>query len=179
MSPAFVLTLLATGFFLVSLLFLATRKPGYSHLRHTISELGEVGAPDQRLVAFGMFLPIGVLLLVAAFLMRSNEPHSLLALCIGVGYVVATFFPCDPGSPVTGTTRQSVHNLGGAVEYIGGAFALWKLGESLGLPFQVAAFVVFSAALFLSIPEAGPIRGLIQRLAEACLFGGLLWSAAA
>lgn len=179
MLPAFVLILLATGFFLVSLLFLATRKPGYSHLRHTISELGEVGAPDQRLVAFGVFLPIGALLLVAAFLMRFSEPRSLLALCIGVGYVVATFFPCDPGSPVTGTTRQSVHNLGGAVEYIGGAFALWKISEHLGQPFQIAAFIVGAAAILLSVPEVGPLRGLIQRLAEACLFGGLLWSAAA
>lgn len=179
MTPAFVLTLLTTVFFLVSLLFLATRKPGYSHLRHTISELGEVGAPDQRLVAFGVFLPIGVLLLVAAFLMRSSEPRSLLALCIGVGYVVAVFFPCDPGSPVTGTTRQSVHNLGGAVEYIGGAFALWKISEHLGQPFQIAAVIVGAAAILLSVPEVGPLRGLIQRLAEACLFGGLLWSAAA
>lgn len=178
---ATVLTAIAGVYLLISLLWLAPRKPAYSHLRHTISELGEIGAPSQRFVALGVFLPVGLLLLLAASLVRSASPASAaLALCIGVGYIVAAAFPCDPGSPVSGSPRQAAHNLGGAVEYIGGGFALLAIAESLGQPFKAAGFVVLVSAIALSVLPSTSIRGIIQRVAEACLFSGLtlaVWQA--
>jgi hypothetical membrane protein len=178
---ATVLTAIAGVYLLASLLWLAPRKPGYSHAKHTISELGEIGAPQQRFVALGVFLPVGLLLLLAAGLVRSASPASAaLALCIGVGYVVAAAFPCDPGSPVSGSARQAAHNLGGAVEYIGGGFALMAIAESLGQPFKAAGFVVLVSAIALTVLPSTSIRGLIQRVAEACLFSGLalaVWQA--
>ena len=45
---------------------LAPRKAGYSHVMHTISEIGELGARDQRFVALGLFLPVGLCLLFVA-----------------------------------------------------------------------------------------------------------------
>jgi hypothetical protein len=174
---AIALTLFAAVYLFVLLLVVGARRPDYSHIRHTISELGESGAPQQGFVAFGVFLPVGALLaLVAALLLPGGQPNAALALCISIGYLVAAVFPCDPGSPLWGTPRQAVHNLGGAIQYAGGAFVLWRIGESLGQPFRSAGLVVGGVAIGLSIPALAPVRGLLQRIAELCLFGGLALS---
>ena len=175
--PALALTVLAAGYLFVTLVVVGGRRPGYRHIRHTISELGELGAPQQRFVAFGIFLPVGALLVFVAYLLRSMaEAPAALALCLSIGYLVAGLFPCDPGCPSRGTPRQAFHNLGGAIEYVGGAFALWRIGESLGQPFRSAGLIVGGTALALSTQAFRPVRGLIQRVAELCLFGGLALS---
>jgi hypothetical protein len=171
---AFTISILTSVFLFLSILILASRRSAYSHLRDTISELGEFGAPDQRLAAAGIFLPVGLLLVLVAYLVRPiDQPPATLALCIAIGYLVAAAFPCDPGSPAWGTPRQLVHNLGGAAQYFGGFFALMRLSETLGTPFQIAGFIVGSVGFALSIPAVAPVRGLIQRVAEFCLFAGL------
>lgn len=176
-------TVIAAIYLFVALLVLAPRKPGYSHIRHSISELGEIGAPDQRLVAFGLFFPVGLLLLLVAYLIRAASPTAAaLALCIAIGYIGAALFPCDPGSPLVGTARQGFHNLAGAVEYVGGGFALLTLAGTYGQPFKTAGFVVLGTAIALSVLPAHSVRGIIQRIAEASLFGGLaliVWRAGA
>lgn len=173
---AFFLFLFATGYLAAAIFLLARRRPTYSHLRDTISELGEYGSRDQHLTSFGVFLPVGVILLLVGYLLRPfDSPPALLALSSAVGYLVAAFFPCDPGSPATGIIRQSVHNLGGAVEYLGGAAALWRLSETQGSGFQVLAVVVGGVGILLSAPAVAPWRGFVQRGAEVCLFGGLAW----
>ena len=171
-------TAIAAIYLFASLVVLARRKVGYSHIKHSISEIGEVGAPDQRWVALGLFLPTGLLLLpVAYFLQAASPPAAALALCIAIGYVGAAAFPCDPGSPMMGTVRQSLHNVAGAVEYAGGGFALMTLAESLGQPFQAAGFVVLGSVIALSVLSSNSVRGLVQRVAEASLFGGLALAA--
>lgn len=168
------LTAIAATYLLGSLIVLAPKKSGYSHLKHTISEIGEIGARHQRFVAYGLFLPIGLLLLLVAYLIQSaSTPSAALALSIAIGYLVAAAFPCDPGSPLLGTARQAIHNLGGAVEYIGGGFALMALAESFGQSFKAAGFVVLGSAIALSVIPSTSVRGIIQRAAEACLFVGL------
>ncbi len=171
-------SLAAAAWLGAAMLALAPRKPGYSHVRHTISELGEVGAPQQRLVAFGVFLPVGLLLALAGALLRDPFPAgAALALCIAIGYLVAAVFPCDPGSPVSGSPRQGAHNLGGAVEYVGGGLAFMKIGHLAGIPFAWAGWLVLGAAVALTLLPAGAPRGLMQRVAETVLFGGLAWAA--
>ncbi len=173
MPTTLILSGLTSLYLLVSLIGVGRRWPRYTHLNHTISELGEVGAPDQRLVAFGIFLPVGLGLLAVAVATRPvTEPVSALALAIAIGYLVAAFFPCDPGSPMGGSSRQAIHNLGGAVEYIGGALALFRLGETHGQPFVGAGMLVGAGGIALSVTTRG--RGLVQRIAETCLFGGLV-----
>jgi len=172
------ITALSAAYLVASLIALAPRKPGYSHVKHSISEIGEIGAPDQRFAALGLFLPIGLLLLLVAYLVGPASPvAATLALCIAVGYIGAAAFPCDPGSPLFGTARQVLHNLAGAVEYAGGGFTLMTLAESLGQPFKFAGFVVLGTAIGLSVLPANSVRGFIQRFAEACLFGGLALAA--
>lgn len=171
------LTAIAAAYLFSALIVLALQKPGYRHIRHTISEIGEVGAPQQRFVAFGLFLPVGLLLLIVAWLLQPiSAASAALALCISVGYLVAAAFPCDVGSPATGSVRQTIHNIGGAVEYVGGSFALLRIAEDLGSPFRVAGFLVLGAAIALSIAPLASVRGLIQRVAELCLFSGLAFS---
>lgn len=172
--PGILLTLLAVFYLFAALLVLGARKPGYRHLRHTISELGETGAPQARLVAMGVFLPIGIVMLMVAWLVRTFETETLaLALCLAIGYLAAALFPCDAGSPMSGSWRQAAHNLGGAVEYIGGAFALMGIAAHAGDPFRTLGIVVLGAAIPISLPPLAGVRGLVQRIAELCLFGGL------
>ncbi|HVT33223.1 MAG TPA: DUF998 domain-containing protein [Rhodanobacteraceae bacterium] len=170
---ATIMTAIAAMYLFTALLVLASRKAGYSHVRHTISEIGESGDRHERFVAFGLFLPIGLLLLVVAYVTRpTSPPVSALALCIAAGYLGAALFPCDPGSPLSGSARQAVHNLAGAVEYIGGGFALMTIARDYGQPFQLAGFVVLGMAILMSVmPSHG--RGILQRVAEICLFGCL------
>jgi hypothetical protein len=156
----------------VSLIALAPRKSGYSHIKHTISEIGEIGAPNQRFVAYGLFLPIGLALLLVAYLVNSASPvAAMLALCIAIGYVGAAMFPCDSGAPMFGTARHTLHMIAGAAEYVGGGFALMTLAESFDQPFKIAGFIVLGTAIALSFPHS--LRGIIQRIAEAFLFGSL------
>jgi len=172
------ITVFAAIYLAIALLLLGRRKPGYSHLRHTISEIGESGARDQRFVALGLFLPIGLALLVVAYLLRPESSASaMLALAIAIGYLGAALFPCDPGSPLSGSTKQAMHNLAGGIEYVGGGFALMTLARDFGPAFQTAGFAVLGAAVALSVLPSTSIRGLIQRIAEACLFGCLAWAA--
>src|SRR5262245_44964023 len=119
-----VLPLVALGYLAVALAFLGAWTAGYKHLRHTISAIGEAGAPDQGFVAFGLFLPLGLAFAALGFALRAHPYAASLAYCIAAGYSVAAFFPCDPGSPVSGSPRQAAHNLGGAIEYIGGGLSL-------------------------------------------------------
>lgn len=175
--PTIVLTIFAAAYLFAFLFSLGQKKSNYSHVRHTISELGEIGAPHRLLVAFGVFAPVGVILLLVAYLARSTAPESArLALCIAIGYLVAAVFPCDAGSPLSGSNRQAIHNLGGAVEYLGGAFALFRIAEHFGQPFQALGFVVLCVAIAISLPLFSPVRGLVQRAGELCLFGGLAFA---
>lgn len=172
MIAAFVLTLLAGLGLLMAVVKLARNKPGYSHARHTISELGEEGAPDQALTSLAVFLPISVAMGIVAYILTSSLPAAaILAFGLGTGYFAAAILPCDPGSPLTGSFNQGMHNLGGGIQYAAGAWALLRLGETHGLPFRVAGLIVAAALIGLSFPH--PWRGGIQRIAEACLFGGL------
>jgi hypothetical protein len=172
-------TALAAGYLGVMLVLLAPRKVGYSHFRHTISELGESGARHERFVAWGLFLPVGLALLGVAAWARDLQPAvAALAGCIAVGYIGAALFPCDPGSPMSGSPRQLAHNFAGFVQYSGGGFALMTVAREFGAPFQAAGFIVLGSAVGLSVVPAGAGRGLLQRVAETCLFGALalaLW----
>lgn len=178
---AFSLAIIVTVYLLVCVGIFGIKKRDYSQLRHTISELGETGSEYQRSVAYLVFLPTGLQLLLIAYLAQAQSMTIVaLASCIAIGYVVAAFFPCDVGSPLTGSSRQSIHNLGGTVEYLGGAVSLLQLAKQIDPLFSVAGYFVLGASVAISLPFFAGIRGLIQRIAEFCLFAGLalaLWFA--
>jgi hypothetical protein len=76
----------------------ARRRPGYSHLRHTLSELGETGAPDASRVARLAFAPLGLSVWGVAALLGARLPADagtgLVPLSLlGMSYVGAAVFP--------------------------------------------------------------------------------------
>src|SRR5690242_8926977 len=124
-SPALVAA--AAAMVLLGTLYFASLRPGYSHISNTISELGETGTPQAHRVAFTFFLPVGLLVWLALWLVHRHQlgPETssvLLALSgLGTGYVLSAFFPCDPGCPLFGSWRTLVHNAAGLIDYGGTA----------------------------------------------------------
>lgn len=172
-------TILSALWLIAGAIYFGWKKPAYSHWRHTISELDEVGSPLSRTVSYGLFLPVGLLLGVVALLAPTTALAGL-AGCVGIGYVVAALFPCDVGSPLSGSSRQSIHNVGGTVEYIGSAYWLNQIeppgfARDINL-YTLAAGSLIVGSVLLSMPGL-PLRGFIQRLMEGALFGCLLVSA--
>lgn len=169
----------------------ASMRPDYSHISHTISELGESGTPMAGIVSFGLFLSTGLLVWLAIYLaypLYSSErltSTGLLAFAsLGLGYVIAAFFPCDPGSPLIGSWRQQVHNLFGLVEYLGTGVGFMAIGFShvransttAGMALIVSGSAVLVGLVLLSIPSLFGVRGLVQRLAELIIFGWLAFA---
>ncbi len=168
-----VLSLTASVYLSIAIVVAASRRSAYSHVRNTISELAEYGSEYMTKVSFAVFLPVAILLGIVAFLVSSTDlPIAALALSIAIGYGLSAIFPCDQGSPMIGSYRQAIHNFGGAIEYLGGAFSLFWISETTGPAFRVAGFLVAASAILLSFES--PVRGVIQRIAELCLFLGLL-----
>ncbi len=168
-----ILVFLAAILLALAILIGAARRAEYSHRRHTINELGERGSEFEGVFSWGIFLPTGLMLAAGGFMaLSSNPPAAALALCIAAGYLTAAIFPCDPGSPFGGSWRQAWHNIGGAVQYLGGALALMLVAETEGPVFRFTAVAVGAIAILISFP--GPVRGALQRAAEVLLFSGLL-----
>jgi Protein of unknown function (DUF998) len=165
----------------------ASARPGYDHCAQYISELGERGAPHAAWVNLGGFLPIGALTVLFAGLAavaadRWRARVGLLSFSgVGLAYVVAAFFPCDPGCPSPGSATQQIHSSGALGEYLGGGIGLWLARDArvLGAPLAprwlppVAASVALLAFLGMLTPALVPLRGLVQRSAELALFGWL------
>jgi hypothetical membrane protein len=180
------LVVISAAIVLVGTLGFAALRPEYRHVANTISELGEYGAIHFRLVGFGVFLPAGLFLwlgLWGAHLQdrRRATTLTLMALAsLGVGYVGAAFFPCDPGSPLSGTVRQQVHNVIGFIEYFGTgvgfllmAIASFRRGSiSVGTAWAIVGLVAWTGVALLGFEPVFAFRGAIQRFTEALLFSG-------
>lgn len=181
----------ATVLVLVGPWAFALARPEYSHIRHTISELGESGAPLSSLVNFGFFLPTGLLVWLAiavAYPFYARDRSTSLGLCafasLGLGYVMAAFFPCDPGSPLMGSWRQQVHNVFGLIEYLGTGVALIAFGWShtKAKSYRVSVVLVSSGVavlvglVLLCTPSWISVRGLVQRVTEVIMFGWLTFA---
>jgi hypothetical protein len=162
--------------------YYGSRKPGYSHIRDTISELGETGSPVGRRVSYVGFKAIGVLvwlfLIVAADVVPNESAEAFWALSlIGAGYVGGAIFRCDPGAPPFGSWQNGLHNLFGFGEYAGAAGGFAMLKESdywspLSSVMEYAGGLVAVCLLGISFPN--PFRGLIQRIAETTIFLGIV-----
>ena len=174
---------------LVETLYFGSLRPGYSHISNTISELGETGAPHAGTVAFGFFLPTGLLVWFGLALVFRRAPNEYVTVGIisltglGAGYVISAFFPCDPGGPIYGTWRTLVHNVAGFIDYEGtGLGFLFIAGHFArrGARFKAAAFLVAGAVLLVTtglfcFEELTFVRGAVQRVAEVVQFGGVFF----
>jgi len=164
--------------------------PGYSHVGDYISELGAIGAPNATLISLAGFLPIGVLIIGSLMSMASRvqvrgvaRVGYWLLLANGVSYIGAAFAQCDLGCPAVGSDQQALHNLLGLLGYGGsGVGLLLFAGGVAGGPssrtvrsaLRICGVIALACLVAMGVPDAEPVRGLIQRIAECALFGALL-----
>lgn len=175
----FVLYTLGVAYLISGVIFFAAGRPGYNHLEQTISELGEKGAPCANRVNYGLFLPVSLVFILAAFISENSGYEKPLALCIGAGYFLSAFFPCDPGSPLAGSFKQTLHNIAGIIEYGGGIYFLNQgkhLMLSPGFFHPGWIIVIMIVCISLMLFPGFKLRGLFQRILEFILFGQLLWA---
>jgi len=184
-----VAAVLVSGISVLGTWWFGRRAAGYRHLRDTISELGAAGMKDARAVAWLWFAPSGVIFVVAALALGqalgtdgAMRAASILAF-IGVGWIGAAIFPCDPGAPAFGTVRNHFHNLLGGGAYLAGAAGMMEMARGLedthpllATSAQVSGPIVLLGLFLISLPEI-PMRGLIQRVMEAILHGWLVFAA--
>lgn len=168
----------------------AALKPGYSHVANFISELGASGTPYGSLVSLAGFLPVGLLL--AAFLLLAapfvrvrgtSRAGYWLLLSQAVAYVGVAFAPCDAGCPAEGSAIQQLHNLLSLLTYVAAGVGLFMLASAPSLSRTAKVALVLAGigwllAFFLMLsPGLAEWRGLIQRGAEAILWGVVLFIA--
>ncbi len=172
-----ILSTITSVYLLIGIIYFGAKKPAYSHRKDTISELGAQGSKFAGMVNNGLFLPVGMLLFTIALLNTTNSVLAGLSLSLGIGYMVAGFFPCDPGSPLRGTVRQQIHNIGGFIEYAGGLVYLMRASNQglrfFSLDYKIAGYGLIVCIILISLPKSS-FRGLAQRAAELILFGSLV-----
>ncbi|MEY4507880.1 MAG: hypothetical protein RLZZ450_2 [Pseudomonadota bacterium] len=167
----FMLALATLLYLTVSVVGVSAARPDYSHVRDTISQLGETGARLGPLTSYGVFLPVGFALAVIAYFSLAIDRHvALLAASLATGYLGGALFRCDPGAPSRGTWRQQVHNLCGQAEYLGGAYALYRTAVQAGPLTAAPAVVVVLVSAINVVTGQSRVRGLLQRIAELTLF---------
>jgi Protein of unknown function (DUF998) len=171
----------------------------YSHIAQYISETYATGTPHGPLLRFLGFIPSGLLLALFAWGAHRLLPPSGaaragflgLGLCYGLGTVVCSLFPCDPGcgrlSPSNASPSQLIHNLAGLLTYLTVPLALIALGVAArkwpgGRFVSLAGIVcgvtaVVGALLFLGDPTS-TVAGLIQRLTESAILAWIVICAA-
>ncbi len=166
-------------------MYFARRIVDYSAICNTLSELGSIDSPYKNAVANVYFLPlalVNIAFLLFAYLLfadQLNNLHPLILMSfVSVGYLVAAIFPSDQGSPMKGSVRNQIHNLGGFFEYIGSGLGLILLGLSpylwggeWGVYLVISGGVILVMLILLISPFFQSIRGLIQRVAEYSYFG--------
>ncbi len=179
------LVLVAGVFMTLAVVLFGRRRTGYSHIKNTISELGEQFSRDAKLVNFGVFLPVGILCALSVCI-NGNSPDALenrlidytcyLGFSIATGYIVCAFFPCDPGAPIFGSWNNGIHILAGGVMYVGAVVSLWLMSRMTdtsqcgwgNVILISCTLIVGFAIFFLSFPNK--YRGLVQRVVELVLF---------
>lgn len=183
------------GLFVAACVLGAQPFGGYSHVSNYISETYAVGTPHGKLLRFLGYIPAGLLLAAFARGARSLVPPSMgaragflcLGLFYGLGTVVCSLFPCDPGcgrlSSGNTSASQLIHNLAGLLTYLTVPLALivlglaarkWPGGKNVAAAGLVCgAVAVAGATLFLGNP-ASPVAGLVQRVTESAVLGWIV-----
>ena len=101
--------------FIVAVVILGALTPGYSPIYHTISELGEKGAPYHQEASI-VFIVTGLMIAIFGYGLHRSLPkrdHRVLSgLCVMIyalfDFVGSGVFPVDPGGAAT-TVTASYH----------------------------------------------------------------------
>lgn len=183
--------LFVSFYWLAGVVYLPTLLKDYDAVSMTISELGVYATPTANLVNYAWSVPLGWLQCWAVLGEYRRDGLSVAArqgllglACVGIAYVICGVFPCDPGSPLWGSWRQTIHNLFGGLEYFAGGLSLLLFAKACRGHQRMVWLLVCSGIsvlvglLMISIPAWFGVRGFLQRLIEGQLFAWLAcWSA--
>ena len=175
-------TLFVAAFGLIVPAAIGFLTPNYNAFQQYISELGAHGAPHAWQVNLGVFLPTGIVSLIAILWLAAQLPRpqrlpALLLLGIALGNIGAALFPCDSGCPAEGSAQQGIHNTIGLVQYLTSGIGLLWISRRGAPGISLYLGMVVLACIFLMGGPGAELRGLWQRLAELCLFAWLPFSA--
>lgn len=182
-----ILPIIATLWFLVTVIWSGNIYGNYSHISQFISELGATGSPNGSYVNYLGFIPTQLFILIFIFICAIKIPKTksniigLSLLCVyTLSLTIAAIFPCDfECRPETPTTSHTIHILSAIPAYLSGAFAILIL--SLGLKEWATsktfinigyAITVIILICFVNLDDGSKYVGLIQRILEASIF---LW----
>ncbi|TKV69296.1 DUF998 domain-containing protein [Marinobacter panjinensis] len=166
----------------------ASNRPGYSHIRQFISELGATGSENAALMNYAGFLlgglliaSFGVALLKALPKKRTTLIASVFVSLFGLGVAASGLISCDIGCPQgSGTTENLLHNAIAPIAFLcliaatlmlgiywwqehkGGVLASYSVGTG------IASLLLL--ALLVSSLEARDMTGLWQRILLGLLF---------
>jgi len=121
----------------IVVLTLGLLRPGYNPVTQSMSEFGEVGAPNAIVMNAAGFILLGLLMIAFTFGLHrgiskgkgSKIGPALLAVT-GVGLVGAGIFPCDPGC-VDESLIGIVHSIFSTISAFAGIFAPFAISRRL------------------------------------------------
>lgn len=161
-------------------------RPGFSHYRQYISELGERGSSTEILMRWGGFVPSGLMYIAFAgamyALFRPIPLARIAALLVGINGLArigAGLFACEPGCEAPMALAQRLHSASATAGFLAmiAAVILWsfpfrRLPETRGL----AVYSLLSGLLgllFLGLMVGSEATragtGLYERLASGVL----------
>ena len=183
-GPRFWIALTVATWLYTVFLLPGVLRPDYSPISQYISELGATGAPYAGWVNWAGYLPSGVFFAIAlASFWRHWRPRGVqlaglaLLFCEPLAWIGSAIVPCDLGCPAEGSLAQNLHSLLGFFTYAGTALGVTLLAFAPGLHLWQRAgwllLVVLWLATFVAMvsPELSEVRGLMQRLGEALMYG--------
>lgn len=168
------LAILVSLFLILSLWYFGKMRPEYSHIKHTISELAESKSVTEKIVSYGVFLPIGISMALISVFVYLNEPALLFSTSLALGYFAAALFPIDQGAPFFGTWKNVAHNIFGGISYVLAFGGFERLSQDVGFPYNFGKFLIVAFIASLYIPAIRNFRGLLQRATEIATFLALI-----
>ncbi|MFD2168279.1 DUF998 domain-containing protein [Thalassotalea euphylliae] len=169
-----ILLILLYVFLWAGIFYFGHKRPKYSHIKHSISELAETGSTYEKQVSYGLFFPFGVGIMILAYssVQQNSAPHATFLLwAVGLSYLLSAFFPCDPETPAIGSWKNIIHNIVGAGCY---AAMLYQLNDMIDVQNSWIANIAFISLLSLLatflIGWPRGLLGIVQRIAESSVF---------
>jgi len=179
--------IIAVVLYVGSVIILSSLRPGYSHIRQFVSELGETGAPNA-IVMDGVFISVGILVIAFSIGLhkginegRGSKVGPAFLVILGIAVIGGGLFPCDPGC-------QTPESLSGIMHIATGLPAIpatilapllisrrlkqdsrWKGYDTLSLAAGIVAIPLLIASMTL-FPSSG-LAGLGQRFALVVQLG--------
>lgn len=171
---------------LLAVVYVTSRRPGYSHRSQFLSELGERGGEAAAIMNFLGIAPTGILFMLfgAGLAWHRRADRTLLAVggliaVHGLGRVLGALFSCDAGCrPEHPSFSQVAHGMAALAASLALTAALfsaaaWLIARRQGpaviaVTWALGAIAVLSHALLLMHPEGGHV-GLYQRVGLGAL----------